>query len=98
MMPDNSFSRRTDGSALLPGHAFSSETSLGWYRSGVSTIALSYGTINLTAANLSLGTLAVATSAVDKGLALVLRASGMSIIYKSGSSIYDLGSGTSGTA
>lgn len=36
-----------DGSALAPGSAFSSEISLGWYRSAASTVALSYGTLSL---------------------------------------------------
>lgn len=34
----------SDGSVLLPGYAFSSETSLGFYRSAASTIYQSYGT------------------------------------------------------
>lgn len=38
-----------DGSALAPGSAFSSEVSLGWYRSAGSTVALSYGTISFPA-------------------------------------------------
>lgn len=33
-----------DGQALWPSFAFSSESSLGWYRSGASTIQQSYGT------------------------------------------------------
>lgn len=37
----------TDGTALLPGLSFSSEVSLGLYRSGTSTMALSYGTLLL---------------------------------------------------
>ena len=37
----------SDGLAVSPGYAFASERSLGFYRSGVSTLALSYGTVNL---------------------------------------------------
>lgn len=37
----------TGGTALLPGMSFSSERSLGWYWSGVSTMGLSYGTLLL---------------------------------------------------
>jgi pectate lyase-like protein len=33
------------GAALAPGMAFSSESSLGWFRSGSSTMELSYGTL-----------------------------------------------------
>lgn len=34
-----------DGTALAPAYGLSSESSLGWYRSAASTLALSYGTV-----------------------------------------------------
>ena len=37
-------SMASDGVSVSPPYAFSSETSLGWYRSAASTIAQSYGT------------------------------------------------------
>ncbi len=37
------------GTALAPTFNFSSETSIGWYRSTTSTVALSYGTVDFTA-------------------------------------------------
>lgn len=89
------------GTAIAPTHAFNSEVSLGLYRSGASSMALSYGTLDLFtgAVNLSVATLAAATSAINNGLAVVFRASGLSLVYKSGSSIYVLAaSTTSGTA
>lgn len=89
------------GSQVRPGIATNSERSLGIWRSGVSTLGLSYGTLNLAtgAVNLSMATLAAATSAVDSGLAIVFRSSGLSLVYKSGGTIYVLAaSTTSGTA
>lgn len=46
----------TDGSATTPPYNFSSETSLGWYRSAASHMALSYGTLSASA--LSVGRIA----------------------------------------
>lgn len=42
-------STATFGSAILPAIGMNSENSLGWYRSGVSTMALSYGTFLINA-------------------------------------------------
>lgn len=56
-------SRFSSGSALRPSIAFSSESSLGWYASGTSTLALSYGTLNLRGGALSLRTTASSASA-----------------------------------
>lgn len=47
VLPQSSFV--SVGSAVTPGYGFSSETSLGFYRSGISTIAISKGTLDLTA-------------------------------------------------
>lgn len=41
-------SNDSDGVSRSPTYAFNSERSLGFYRSAASTIALSYGTLNLT--------------------------------------------------
>jgi hypothetical protein len=41
------FSVLTDGQTISPSYAFSSESSLGFYRSAASTVALSHGTLSL---------------------------------------------------
>lgn len=46
--PIFTWSTMTDGSAVQPAMGFNSEDSLGWYRSGASTLALSYGTLGVT--------------------------------------------------
>src|ERR1051326_7654845 len=87
------------GSAVTPGYAFVSEISLGLYRSGVSTIAASYGTLNLAtqAVRLSMRTLAassVTPSAVNTNVArdevvfTIGGASGASLIISSGGTAY----------
>lgn len=43
----------TQSATTTPPFAFSSESSLGWYRSATSTMALSYGTLNLNQVRLS---------------------------------------------
>jgi len=89
------FSAATD-QAVIPGFTFASDTSLGWYRSGVSTVALSYGTLNLFtgAARLSLVTLANANGMVLGQIALIFQASGVSWAYSSGATTYFFGGST----
>jgi hypothetical protein len=94
------------GSAVTPGYAFVSEISLGLYRSGVSTIAASYGTLNLAtqAVRLSMRTLAassVTPSAVNTNVArdevvfTIGGASGASLIISSGGTAYIFNSAAS---
>ena len=99
---------QTIGTAISPAMAFESERSLGWYRSAASTVALSYGTVVLqggaslgpnSGGGLSLGTYsfsittaAAATSIPDAHLGLVFRASGISLVYVSGGTVYSFGS------
>ena len=40
-------SAQSTGQSVSPAYTFDSEVSLGFYRSGASTIALSYGTLSL---------------------------------------------------
>jgi hypothetical protein len=56
-----------DGTALTPAYAFSSETSLGLYRSAGSTLAQSYGTFNLNQAYLSSVKTATSVSSANLG-------------------------------
>ena len=55
------------GTVTSPTHAFSSETSLGWYNSGSSAMALSYGTLNLNQAFLSSLKTAASVSSASLG-------------------------------
>lgn len=100
-------SSSSSGAAIQPVYAFS-ESSLGFYQSGASTVAVSYGTFALqggatlapnTGGGLSLGTYslsittaAAATSIPDGHLGLVFRASGISLVYLSGGTVYSFGS------
>lgn len=88
-----------DGTVRLPTFAFLSEKSLGVMRSGVSTIALSYGTFNLAtnAVRLSMRTLAassITASAANTNVAVnevvftVGGASGASLAINSGGTTY----------
>lgn len=81
------------GSATLPTSAFTSEVSLGWYRSGTSTMALSYGTFNLGGAILSSlrTTNASGTSATvnDKELRIVaVSTTSAQLAFRSGNTTY----------
>ena|SRR3990167_6309931 len=88
------------GVATAPTYAFGSEVSLGLYRSGNSTIALSYGTLNLftQSARLSKNTVANATGLNIGELTIVFAASGISLIYSSGASYYIVGGSASSAA
>lgn len=97
------------GTALYPSYAFASEASLGWYRSGVSTMAPSYGTLNLAtnAVRFSTRTLAasaITTSAANTNVAVnemvftVGGASGASLAIHSGGTVYIFNSAISARA
>lgn len=81
------------GTAVAPAVRFDSEQSLGLYRSAASTLALSYGTLNLAtgAANLSVRTVASfdsTTIPVDAILFAVNATSGASLGINSGGTVY----------
>jgi hypothetical protein len=57
------------GSALAPVYTYQSEISLGLYRSGVSTVALSYGTLNLATQGVRLSMRTIAASALTASAA-----------------------------
>lgn len=91
------------GIATYPGMGFLSERSLGWYRSGSSTMALSYGTFNLAsqAVRLSMRTLAassITATAANTNVATnevvftIGGASGASLCISSGGTTYIFGS------
>lgn len=99
----------TDGSVIAPVLAFSSESSLGLYRSGVSTIAISKGTFNLAtnSVRLSMRTLAASAVtasaaktnvAVDEVVFTIGGASGASLIIYSGGTAYGFNSAFSAAA
>lgn len=99
----------SDGLAISPSYAFQSELSLGFYRSGVSTIAPSYGTLNLAtnAVRFSTRTLAasaITTSAANTNVAVnemvftVGGASGASLAIHSGGTVYIFNSAISAKA
>jgi hypothetical protein len=99
----------TSGSAILPGLMTRSEISLGFFRSGVSTIAMSYGTFNLAtqAVRLSMRTLAASAVtasaaktnvAVDEVVFTIGGASGASLIIYSGGTAYGFNSAFSAAA
>lgn len=85
-----------DGTALAPSQSYASEKSLGFYRSGASTEAVSYGTFDLTSARLafSSGTTAQSASTVKVGQGqmifsiLSLTTNGAAIYFRSGNSTY----------
>lgn len=87
-----------EGVATNPSYQFVSEASLGWYRSGVSTMALSYGTLNVNQARtVSMRTLAasaITVSAANTNVAVnevvftVGGASGASLAIHSGGTVY----------
>lgn len=84
--------RTKDGTAAVPSQRFSNEDTLGWYRSAASTMALSYGSLNLRGAALSLRTTnsAGSTSALTNGeLCLVaVSATSAQIAWRSGNTTY----------
>jgi len=92
------YSTSTLGYAIQPAYSFSDD-SLGFYQSGASTVALSYGTLNLFTQGVRLS---IATAANSNGLNIgelkvVFAASGISLVYSSGASVYIIGgSATSG--
>lgn len=67
-----------DGSALAPSVSFTSESSLGLYRSTSSTLAASYGTVDLTATKVVLTEPSAASHAATKNYVDVLRSGGVS--------------------
>ena len=93
------FSGATD-IAVQPPFTFTSDNSLGFYRSGASSVALSYGTLNLyTQSNrLSIRTGADATGLNIGELKVVFAASGISLIYSSGASYYIVGGSATSAA
>lgn len=99
------FGQRTNfvpGTSSNPAWAFSSESSLGFYRSGVSTIAQSTGTLNLAlnGVRLSMRTVAAAsldstTLAVNEVAFSIGGASGASLAIRSGGTVWYFGSSLS---
>ena len=90
------------GTAILPGWAYRSEQSLGWYRSAASTMALSYGTFSLNQARL----VSVRTNAANSGLFTTLAANEFSIgvgisnatlMFRSGNTAYVWGTSSTTT-
>src|SRR5438105_11731042 len=72
----------SDSQAVLPPYAFSSDASLGLYRSRASTIAMSYGTLDLftNTVAMSMRTYADAPSGQSVGQwGIIQNASGMSV-------------------
>lgn len=57
-----------DGTTLAPSSAFSSEASLGWFKSAASTTALSYGTLNMNQAYLASVKTATSVSSANLGI------------------------------
>lgn len=88
-----------NGTAILPSYAYQSEVSLGWYRSGVSTVALSYGSLNLNQARLiSIRTAASldSTSLVTNEMAFqIVAGSVATLAIRSGGTIYYFASSAS---
>lgn len=102
------YSVSTTGYAVQPAYSFSDD-SLGFYQSGVSTIAVSYGTLNLAtqAVRLSMRTLAASNItaaggntavAVDEVGFVIGGASGATLFIKSGGTIYLFNSAASAIA
>lgn len=89
----------TESASTSPSYGFSSESSLGWYRSGVSTVALSYGSFNMNQGRLvSVRTTASLDStslAVNEMAFSVVQASGASLAIRSGSTIWYFSSSAS---
>lgn len=91
----NGFASFGTGSAIQPGIRFTSEQSLGFHKSGDSTIAMSYGTFNLATGGVRLSMRTVAAASLDSTTLAVNEiafsvggASGASLAIRSGSTIY----------
>lgn len=88
-------SMATDGLAVSPAYTFQSEVSLGWYRSAASTMAPSYGTVDLApnAVRLSIRTIAGGASATSLNVGtnevtFQMNASGASLAIRSGGTLW----------
>lgn len=82
----------TLGSSVTPSYAFSSESSLGWWRSGASTMALSFGTLNLAQGRLvsvrTQTSLASSGNIVPNEWAVVVGVSAATLAIRSGVTTY----------
>lgn len=82
----------TQSNVTTPPFAFSSESSLGWYRSAASTMALSYGTLNLRQGRLvsvrTQASLASTGNVVDSEWAVVVGVSAATLAIRSGQTTY----------
>lgn len=91
--------RMPDATALAPAYGYSSESSLGLFRSGVSTLALSYGSLNLNQARLvSIRTAASldSTSLATNEMAFqIVAGSVATLAIRSGGTIYFFASSAS---
>ncbi len=80
------------GTALIPSFRFASEQSLGLYRSGASTLALSYGSFNLRQSRLvsvrTTGSLDSTTLATDEMAFTIIAGSAATLAIRSGGTIY----------
>ena len=91
----------SDQSTTSPAFSFLSESSLGLFRSGVSTMAMSYGTFNLAkqSVRLSMRTIGASQSSlnmsVDEVLFSIQGASGASLAIRSGGTIWIFNSSVS---
>lgn len=93
------------GTAIRPVFVFSSESSLGWYSSGVSTLAQSYGTLNLATQGVRLSMRTIAASALTASAAntnvavnevvFTIQASGASFVINSGGTTWIFNSDSS---
>lgn len=88
-----------DGTATQPARAFSSEASLGLYRSGTSTLALSYGSFNLNQARLvsmrTAASLDSTTLAVNEAAFTIVAGSAAQLAIRSGGTVYYFASSSS---
>ena len=93
------YSTSTLGSAVQPAYSFSDD-SLGFYQSGASTVALSYGTFNLftSGARFSVASYANASGMLPGELRVVFQASGISLLWSSGVTQYTIGGSSTSLA
>lgn len=93
------YSTSTTGYAVQPSYSFSDD-SLGFYQSGASTIAQSYGTLNLFSGGikLSMATFASAAGMNIGELRIIFQASGISLLYSSGATQYTIGGSSTSLA
>ena len=86
-------------SAITPAYPLPSEASLGFYRSVASTVALSYGTLDLTAAKVSVRTTGASLNSTNVGVnelaIFVGGTSGATLALRSGGTIYYFASSAS---